>query len=150
MATLWKLLSSKWLLNLTITVFVAMLVGLSFRIGQRSATPNEVLLFTDNRSAITDYVDRIITHDIPIREDGKGYYLLNILATAGLKSVQEENGCILFTFNSMPTDSVHQLVYSPKGFRGLPPLTIRRDKGRHLTHFQHIEGFWFYLEWDAP
>jgi hypothetical protein len=60
--------------------------------------PHLVEVYQDNRASFTTYVTNIENGVIPKRENGQGYYLLDILVREDLSCVSEKDGVIRFMF----------------------------------------------------
>lgn len=100
-----------------------------------------------NRDAITNYAKSILTETIQEGET-PGYPMPRILRQNGARSVRRSGGCVVIQFEFMPTDAIPELIYSPKGYDGLPQNY--KTPGKEITFFrlQKIDEKWFFCEWD--
>jgi hypothetical protein len=118
--------------------------------------PPPIRTLKRNRKSIMQYLDSIRAGRVPLRSDGKGYFVLDSFGD-DVNRVESKDGCIVITFWFMPTDAIPQLVYSPSGFDGLPPLYKHADlsdsahnnaDGLTYFHREQVDGKWFYCVWD--
>src|SRR5207248_6956672 len=104
-----------------------------------------------NRANVDEYVRNLNLGRIPKREDGQGYYVLDVLGSFNARYVRIDSECVFITFAFLPTDAIPALIYSPKGMDGLPrgfkPETAD-DDGQpplRLYDFTQIDDNWFYM-----
>jgi hypothetical protein len=84
--------------------------------------PGPVRVLKRNRARIEAYLESMDAGRIPLRKDGRGDCLLDVLAEADATSVHIEDGCVVITFATafMADESVPILVHCPSGMAGLP------------------------------
>jgi hypothetical protein len=117
--------------------------------------PGPVRTLRWNREQIERYIFRIYAGLVPQREEGEGYYLLDVLAAAGARYVRVEEHCVVIYFASLPPDAVPVLIYSPYGWGGVPeryrpggPRDAVPETWK-VFDFRQIDDHWFYCRWDS-
>jgi hypothetical protein len=116
--------------------------------------PGPIRTLQWNRERIEHYIFNIYADLIPQREDGQGYYVLDVLADADARYVRREGDSVVISFAFLPPDAVPVLIYSPSGWAGVPeryrPGGSRRGEPEtwEVFDFRQIDGRWFYCCWD--
>jgi hypothetical protein len=111
-----------------------------------SPAPRRMLV--RHRKEMDTYIASLYSGHIPLREDGKGYYLLDIMREYDVKTVVANEGCIVIEFASLPTDPVSVLMYSPRGKMGLPLRYLVPSPTWSYYALEPIDDLWFYCVWD--
>jgi len=136
--------------TLTIVVFLALVLVLSscflaFRAGRDNARPYPIRVLSRHRPAIIEFVKQIENGDVVERSDGQGYIVPTFLAKENVRYIRDREGTVIFTFGIfLPPDEVEELVYSPKGFKGLPETQLCNEFNKKIVRFEYIEEHWFY------
>jgi hypothetical protein len=153
-----KVYRYRWLLIIMIGAVALCVGGLSWYAmtvpDPFYAEPGPVRTLKRHRGRIDTYIENVYAGRIPARKGGQGYYVLDVLGEHGARYVRLEEGCVVITFEFMPTDAVPTLIYSPRGPAGLPDKYRPRGKrddcppGWRVFAFTPIDDNWTYCLWD--
>jgi hypothetical protein len=103
--------------------------------------PMEIRALLRNRESVDAYIDRLNVGTVPLRPDGQGYMLPDVLVPYDVRYVRNDvKGSITLSFPFMPVESVPFLVHSSTGALDLPGWKIYKK--------QHIDGPWWYVRAD--
>ena len=106
--------------------------------------PGPVRAFQRHRATIKQYVRSIEAGKVRTRNDSRGgYFLLKEMYYQGVTIIRrEEDGCIYFVFESMPTDATESIIYCPE--ENIDASRLSLIGGTKIIKFQQLEPHWFY------
>jgi hypothetical protein len=90
--------------------------------------PHAVRVFQSERSLLEQFVNKFPVYDAKMNQNEEYRRLAQELASHDITRIQYRGDCVVFLFGGLPPDDVQKIIYSRKGYRGLP------------TPPQHISG----------
>ena len=136
---------SRWLRLCLLLVLLICICIVTFWAARNWFQPRPIRVLRANYGAITDYAARVGREDIPMRADGQGYLISEVLYHEGATFVRREQGYVRIIFPSLPPDATEELIYCPHGHNNRLPL-IRTH--RHVCEWKVINDQWLYLVHD--
>lgn len=94
-------------------------------------TPDPTASYKRHRGSYAAYVADVRAGKIPSRADGQGHEVPKWLIDERVSYVRSEGECITFSFQSLPSDRIPLLVFSPSGTSGLT-----------FVHWEQIDSQW--------
>jgi hypothetical protein len=114
--------------------------------------PGPVRALKRNRATIDAYIERLYAGKVS--RDHRSYAIPQCLIDQDARYVYQKGDCIVISFAFICVDAVPVLIYSPRGYEGLPEKyrpgwDASRGRPKYVFDFTQIDSNWFYCKWDS-
>lgn len=131
----------RWHLGVCISVMV---FAFAVALGAWFSRPYPVRVFLLHRSALSEYIEEINGQCIDSGSGGSPYSIPAGLRRCGISRVFCVSGRFYFYFESLPPDSIEELVWSNDGNRGLQ-LPSGSSGENLVLELRRLDREWFYM-----
>jgi hypothetical protein len=108
-------------------------------------TPAVIRAYRAHGARYEQYANDIFAGSVSERADGQGYSIPEWMLSDDVSYVRKEGESVVFSFPSLPPDSIPLMIFSPNGIKGLQKV----DEGtRVISNLDPVRSHWFFCKRD--
>ncbi len=143
-----KLLLMNTVLTLAVVAAIGGCCGLPlYWLFHQRMQDNPAMVYRHYEQDLHRYAERLEAGEVH-SEPNRGYAIPRFLIAHGARYVVKNEECFVVVFGFMPTDSVPELWYSPKGFDPLPPGLEETKRNSTYFRWEQLAANWGACHWD--